>query len=201
MISELKWSILGIVAAAAMGVAAPGAQAAAFLISGPGAGNVDTNPATNVQLTSLIGGTITDLNVSVNITGDHMEDFDLFLTSPLGTVVQFRADFLGVQAPSAHIDPPLDATFDDEAFNPHDAQTLGGTGTFQAFSLLSAFDGQELLGNWTLSILDTLLPNEGDTLVSWSISGTTTATVPEPSTLALIGLAALGFGAARRRAN
>ncbi len=183
------------VAASLLTVAAP-TLAAPFAISGPGAFNVDTSPGTNVVLTSGLSGTITDLNVSVHITGGHMEDFELFLTSPGGTTVQFRNDFAN---PFVHINQPLQATFDDEATAAHSDQMFGAVGTFQAFNLLSAFDGEELAGNWTLTISDVLIPNEGDQLVSWSISGTVAAAVPEPGALALAGLALLGLGATRRR--
>ena len=100
-------------------------QCPSFTISGPGPANVDTNPGTEVDLLSALDGTITDLNVFVNITGGHMEDFDLFLTSPDGTTVEFRTDFLN---PFTHINPPLLATFDDEAASPHSAQTSGELG-------------------------------------------------------------------------
>ena len=194
----IKSSAAVCAAAASLLVATAPAVAAPFAVAGPGAFSVDTNPGTNVVLTSAQGGTITDLNVSVYITGGHMEDFDLFLTSPTGTTVQFRSDFFD---PFSHIDNPLQATFDDEAATPHSAQASGGVGTFQAFNLLSAFDGEELLGNWTLTITDEFVPGEGNELVSWSISGTVASAVPEPGTLALAGLALLGLGAARRRSR
>jgi subtilisin-like proprotein convertase family protein len=172
------------------------AQAAtiAFSIAGPSANDVDT-AATNVALLAGISGTIVDLNVSVHITGGHMEDFDLYLTSPDGTTVQFRSDFL---VPFVHINSPLNATFDDEALSPHSAQTAGAVGTFQPFSPLSAFDGENLSGTWTLAIQDTFAPAEGDDLISWSISGLVEQQVPEPSTLLLFGTAA-AFAASRRR--
>ena len=193
-----KAAVLAVSMLAALSLSAA-AHAAPFLFAGPAANNVDTDPGTQVVLAVGTAGLISDLNVSVNITGGHMEDFDLFLTSPAGTVVQFRADFAGDQNPFAHIDSPLNATFDDESATPHSAQN-GGTavGTFQPWSALSAFDGENLLGNWTLTISDTFVPNEGDDLVSWSISGEA-RTVPEPTTLALLGLGLAGLAASRRR--
>jgi subtilisin-like proprotein convertase family protein len=169
-----------------------------FDIAGPGQADVDTNPATVVDLTALILGTILDLNVSVEIDGGHMEDFDLFLTSPGGTTVQFRRNFTD---PFLHQDPPFDATFDDESAVAHDTQqSVGGVvGTFQPFEALSAFDGQQLAGLWTLTIHDSFAPNEGNTLVAWSITGRVdTDQVPEPATLGLLA-GGLGWLAVRRR--
>jgi subtilisin-like proprotein convertase family protein len=169
-----------------------------FDISGLGQADVDTNPGTEVDLTSLVTGTILDLNVTVEITGGHMEDLDLFLTSPGGTTVQFRRNFW---TPFLHQDPPLSATFDDQAAATHDSQPADSPviGTFQPFAALSVFNGQQLAGLWTLTILDTFVPDEGDDLLSWSITGRVeTDQVPEPATLGLFA-GALGWFAVRRR--
>jgi subtilisin-like proprotein convertase family protein len=168
-----------------------------FDIAGPGQVDVDTSPGTEVTLTSLIAGTILDLNIYVEIVGGHMEDLDLFLTSPGGTTVQFRRNFLN---PFVHQDGPISATFDDQAPSPHDAQqALGGVlGTFQPFEMLSAFNGQQLVGLWTLTILDTFA-FEGDDLLRWNITGRVeTDQVPEPATLGLLA-GGLGWLAIRRR--
>jgi hypothetical protein len=56
-----------------------------------------------------------------------------------------------------------------------------------------------LAGLWTLTILDTFVSNEGDDLLSWSITGRVeTDQVPEPATLGLFA-GALGWFAVRRR--
>jgi len=169
-----------------------------FDIAGPGQADVDTDPGTEVDLTAVIAGTILDLNVFVEITGGHMEDLDLFLTSPGGTTVQFRRNFTN---PFFHQDPPLSATFDDEALATHDSQPSPGPviGTFQPFQALSAFDGQQLAGLWTLTILDSFAPDEGNILVGWNITGRVeTDQVPEPATLGLLA-GGVGWLAVRRR--
>lgn len=167
----------------------------AFSLSGPSAVNVDTNPGTEVDLVSAISGNILDLNVFVSITGGHMEDFDLYLTAPDGTTVQFRGDFTN---PFIHIDAPFQATFDDEAAALHGAQSGGAIGTFQPFEPLSAFDGSNLFGTWTLRIHDAFTPNEGNDLIEWSISGTIEQ-APEPSAILLLGTGIAGLLARRRR--
>jgi subtilisin-like proprotein convertase family protein len=181
-----------------LSVSSAAAIPVAFDIAGPGQADVDTNPGTEVDLTALLSGTILDLDVSVEITGGHMEDLDLYLTSPGGTTVQFRRNFWN---PFLHQDDPLAATFDDQALAGHDDQpALGGIfGSFQPFQALSAFNGEQLAGIWTLTILDTAVPGEGDDLISWRISGRVdTDQVPEPATLGLLA-GGLGWLAVRRR--
>ena len=181
-------------------VVARDVQATPFVLNGPGALNVDTNPATEISLISALTGTISDLNIFVNIVGGHMEDYQLFLTSPDGTTVQFRADFAGVNFGFSHIDGPLSATFDDEAVALHTAQVANATGTFLPYNPLSAFDGKSLTGTWTLSVLDQFAPGEGNNLISWSISGDVReATAPEPAMLLLFGTVLAGAGMRRWR--
>jgi hypothetical protein len=92
-----------------------------------------------------------------------------------------------------------DATYDDEAANPLTAATSFADGVYIPVQALSAFDGQDLLGDWTLNFADVFTSDEGDELISWRIYGDITP-IPEPGTALLVGLGLTGL-AARRRMN
>lgn len=88
-------------------------------------------------------------------------------------------------------------SFDDEA-----ASALGpapASGQFRAEELLSAFDGADAMGTWTLSFGDSV-GQDPLTFFNATLSITTEGgTIPEPGSLALVGATLLGAAGVRRR--
>ena len=63
---------------------------------------------------------------------------------------------------------------------------------------LSAFNGSDIQGNWTLKVSDRAA-NDLGRLASWTLRADVTSQVPEPTALALVGLALAAAGATTRR--
>lgn len=147
------------------------ASAVSFIVSGPGANDIDTNPATDVSFNVGTSGTIQDLNLGIQLSNSFYTDLNIFLSHNSTTVQVY-------QGPKNDSSGSFNVTFNDEATN---SIPSGGdaVGTFLPFQSLSAFDGQELSGTWTLSFLDTYIPNEGNDLIAWTLSDDSTlASVP-----------------------
>lgn len=110
-------------------------------------------------------GNITDLNVALRITHTFIGDLTGTLKSPTGTTITLFAqpcidDYHG----------PLDVTFDDAGIVGACAPTPGGlSGTILPTQALSAFNGQDPTGMWTLFVVDAGPADVGN-IESWSLN-------------------------------
>ncbi len=186
------------------------ALAGPFSISGPDGMLADLNPVGVPHTISLITsqtGIITDLNVSVELvpgpfaadggTDLPWDDLDMYL-SHNGTTVQLH-DSQTNAGPNPGV--VFDVTFDDEAGStlvdlifsnpfPPLPDALGDYAP-NGGGALSDFDGMSLSGLWELTFVENCC--SGETLLgSWAISGTT-ASVPAPASLLILGLGLIGF--------
>ncbi len=126
---------------------------------------VDNNITKN-ELDFSEVGIIEDVKVQVNITHPFIADMELTLVSPSGTRVELIDDKGGFG------DNLFDTVFDDSAARsissilPHESPF---TGTFRPLEPLSAFDGEDANGIWTLEIRDDANGDIG-VLNSWSLT-------------------------------
>ena len=105
------------------------------------------------------GGTISDLNVTLDVSHTWVGDLSFTLTHvATGTAVTI-VDRPGVPASGNGCSgDDILATLDDAAASPVENECAGGTptinGTFSPNNPLSAFNGQDPGGSWTLAVTD-----------------------------------------------
>jgi subtilisin-like proprotein convertase family protein len=109
---------------------------------------------------------IQDVNVTIgNITHTYDGDLEIRLTAPDATVV-LLVDNRGGTGENF-----VDTVFDDEAAASITSGAAPFTGSFQPEGSLTALDGKNAAGSWTLSVTDTASGDTG-TLTEWSITFT-----------------------------
>jgi subtilisin-like proprotein convertase family protein len=120
--------------------------------------------------------TISDLNVTVNISHTYDADLDVFLSAPDGTRVELFTDVGGSG------DNFANTTLDDEASKSITSGVAPFAGSYRPEGLLSRFDGKNAKGTWVLWVTDDARYDTGR-LNSWSISilGQVTATQSQTS--------------------
>ena len=125
-----------------------------------------TIPEIETTITSTLtiptNGLITDVNViNLNGTHDYLGEIYFNLISPNGTNVQIiEADYEGFSE-------TFSINLDDDAANTRPVDYDDG-GTYRPDNLLSSFNEENAMGNWTLSLYD---ENDGDggTLLNWGL--------------------------------
>lgn len=138
-------------------------------------------PTVTSTMNIATGGTINDINV-VNLAGTHsyISDLTIKLTSPTGTIVNLMVNPCNDEA-------DFNLNFDDEASTATLPCPPVGGGYYIPASALSAFDGQNMSGTWTLTISDAF-NQDGGALNSWGLEICYTPATPcTPPTAATIG--------------
>lgn len=133
-----------------------------------------TGTGTPTVTSTLVVGTnatINDLNV-VNLAGTHtyIEDLTFSLTSPQGTTVTL---FGGICTSSQN----FDIIMDDEAASATLPCPPTDGNAYQPQNVLSAFDGEDMAGTWTLTVADGA-NQDGGSLASWGLEICYTPTIP-----------------------
>jgi subtilisin family serine protease/subtilisin-like proprotein convertase family protein len=134
----------------------------------------DLGTVNSTLTVSGLTGTISDVNVNLNISHTWDADLDVFLVSPIGTRVELFTDVGGDG------DNFTNTTLDDEATTAIASAAAPFTGSFRPEGLLSNFDGQDPNGTWKLELTDDTGTDVG-TINSWSL--TFNSVTAEASTL------------------
>ena len=104
---------------------------------------------------------IADINVQLDIEHTFLADLVVSLTSPAGTTVTLVSNSCGDAS-------DINAIFDDDspAFNCGVNPGIGGS--VKPLGTLSSFNGESILGEWTLEVKDNA-PSDGGRLVSFAL--------------------------------
>jgi subtilisin-like proprotein convertase family protein len=104
---------------------------------------------------------LADLNVNIDLDHSFLADLVISLTSPSGTTVVLVSSSCGDLA-------NINATFDDAANNFVCGGNPAINGTVKPLGSLSSFNGESILGEWTLKITDNA-PSDGGSLKAFSM--------------------------------
>ncbi|MCW5521151.1 proprotein convertase P-domain-containing protein, partial [Aureitalea sp. L0-47] len=132
----------------------------------------DNDPAgVSTTITVPESGTLQDMNVDLDIEHTWVGDLIVTLESPAGTSITLidRMGYTGTGFGCSNND--LLVTLDDEATLPIEDECTGSpiTGSFTPNEALSAFDGEDVNGDWILTVSDNA---GGDTgmLNAWTLN-------------------------------
>ena len=134
-------------------------------------------PTVTSTLTIPSGGIISDVNVNLNIPHTWINDLTVTITSPAGTSVELFTAKCDPQNGNINVL----ATFDDSGStlicNPG-PNPAGISGTLTPDSPLSAFNGENSTGTWTLTVADGF-DQDGGSISAWSLDICSTLGVNE----------------------
>jgi subtilisin-like proprotein convertase family protein len=134
-------------------------------------------PTVTSTLTIPSGGIISDVNVNLNIPHTWINDLTVTITSPAGTSVELFTAKCDPQNGNINVM----ATFDDSGStlicNPG-PNPAGISGTLTPDSPLSAFNGENSTGTWTLTVADGF-DQDGGSISAWSLDICSTLGVNE----------------------
>lgn len=120
-------------------------------------------PSSEDSIISIINDiTITSISLNIDISHTWMGDVDIYLTSPSGTQITIIEDRCGFRN-------DMIATFSDDgnAINcSFSSPTISGV--VLPVDMFSMFNGENALGDWTLTVADDT-DQDGGVLNSWSI--------------------------------
>jgi subtilisin-like proprotein convertase family protein len=186
--------------------------------------DVNVNGLSMTTNLTITGGTISDVTVSLDITGGYNGDLYAFLAGPNGgfAVLLNRVGVSNTASSFGYGDHGFDIVLSDSATNDvhyyqSGSYSLNGNGQLTGMwvpdgrnidpksepslfgstapsALLSSFNGTDPNGGWTLFLAD-LSTGAQSQLVSWSLD---IITVPEPSVWAF-GIMGLGLLAGMRK--
>jgi len=131
----------------------------------------DVQTVTSTIELADVPGTITDVNVTLDIAHTYDADVRAILIAPDNTRV---ALFEGVGAGGDNF---AQTTLDDESPTLITAAGAPFAGVFRPIGSLATLDGKSPNGTWTLEIADVAAPDEG-TLNSWSLTMVTALAPP-----------------------
>ena len=115
-------------------------------------------------------GLVGDLNVSLDVTHSKDSALTALLIGPDGTTITL---FSGVGGASGQ--NFTGTTLDDQATAAIGGDAAPFTGSFRPAQALSAFNGKELRGSWTLKLVDANGGTPNATLNGWSLTATPTS--------------------------
>lgn len=144
--------------------------------------------ATSTLTVSGFTGVLTDLNAILNISHTFDSDVIVKLQSPMGTEVTL------INQVGGDGDNFANTTLDDDfGFNPIGSGTAPFSSTFAPSSPLSAFNGEDPNGVWTLTVSDNQALDTG-TLNGWSLQLTPTPPNDSPATAGVLTAGQFGQG-------